>query len=179
MIEEKWKYKVPVTEKCGYSEIVCVLRGALSTGVIGRAYCCQPRGFHGGVEAQRRSLATQSGEWHSLVHFIITILSSRVDAVVMGCWCNGQLVIWAFTVILLLSSHWFNWNNSFCQIPAHYTSTASNIRNLPITPGLLYLTPSMSGDLLSYDVRWEDKIYYWKLNKYTKTSLYLIRTQAS
>ena len=25
------------------------------------------------------------------------------------------------------------------QIPAQYTSTASNIRNLPITPGLLYL----------------------------------------
>ena len=24
-------------------------------------------------------------------------------------------------------------------MPAHYTSTASNIRNLPITPGLLYL----------------------------------------
>ena len=30
----------------------------------------------------------------------------------------------------------------FSQIPARYTSTASNIRNLPITPGLLYITVS-------------------------------------
>ena len=57
----------------------------------------------------------------------------------MGSWFNGQLVVRAFTVILLLSSLWFIWNNSFCQIPACYTSTASNIRNLPITPGLLYI----------------------------------------
>ena len=28
----------------------------------------------------------------------------RVDAAVMGSWCNGQLVVWAFIVILLLSS---------------------------------------------------------------------------
>ena len=64
---------------------------------------------------------------------------NKVDAVVMGSWCNGQLVVWAFTFIanLLLSSLWFIWYNSFCQIPARYTSTASNIRNLPITPGLL------------------------------------------
>ena len=41
----------------------------------------------------------------------------------MGSWCNGQLV----------SLLWFIWNNSFCQIPARYTSNASNIRNLPIT----------------------------------------------
>ena len=61
----------------------------------------------------------------------------------MGCWCNGQLVVWAYIVILLLSSLWFIWNNSFCQIPACYTSTASNIRNLPITPGLLYLISSI------------------------------------
>ena len=53
----------------------------------------------------------------------------------MGSWCNGQLVVWAFIVILLFSSLWFIWNNSFCQIPARYTSTASNIWNLPITPG--------------------------------------------
>ena len=57
----------------------------------------------------------------------------------MGSWCNGQLVVWAFIVILLLSSLWFIWNNSFChQIPACYSSTASNIRNLPISTGLLY-----------------------------------------
>ena len=62
----------------------------------------------------------------------------RVDAVVMGSWCNGQLLVWAFIVILLLSSLWFIWNNSFCQILARDTSTASHIRNLPITPGLLY-----------------------------------------
>ena len=76
--------------------------------------------------------------WGWWRYHIITKLS-RVDAVVMGSWCNGQLVVWAFIVILLLSSLWFIWNNSFCQIPAHYTSTASNIRNLLITPGLLYL----------------------------------------
>ena len=29
--------------------------------------------------------------------------------------------------------------NSFCQKPARYTSTASDISNLPITPGLLYI----------------------------------------
>ena len=58
----------------------------------------------------------------------------RVDVVVMGSWCNGQRVVWAFIVILLLSSLWFIWNNSFCQIPARYTRTASNIRNLPINP---------------------------------------------
>ena len=62
-----------------------------------------------------------------------------VDAVVIGSWCNGQLVVWAFIVILLLSPLWFIWNNSFCQIPARYTSTASNIRNLPINPGVLYI----------------------------------------
>ena len=66
------------------------------------------------------------------------IIIIRVDAVVMGCWCNGQLVVWAFIVILLLSSLWFIWNNSFCQIPARYTSTASNIRNLPIALPLDY-----------------------------------------
>ena len=32
-----------------------------------------------------------------------------------------------------------NSGHCFCQMPACYTSTASNIRNLPITPGLLYL----------------------------------------
>ena len=58
----------------------------------------------------------------------------------MGSWCNGQLVVWAYIMILLLSSLSFIWNNSFCQIPARYNSTASNIRNLPITPGLLYIT---------------------------------------
>ena len=55
----------------------------------------------------------------------------------MGSWWYGHL---SFIVILLLSSLWFIWNNSFCQILAHarYTSTASNVRNLPIIPGLLY-----------------------------------------
>ena len=48
----------------------------------------------------------------------------RVDAVVMGSWCNGQVVVWAFIVILLLSSLLFILINSFCQIPARYTSTA-------------------------------------------------------
>ena len=43
-----------------------------------------------------------------------------------------------YIVILLLSSLWFIWNNSFCQIPARYTSTAGNNRYLPITPGLLW-----------------------------------------
>ena len=49
----------------------------------------------------------------------------------MGSLCNGQLVVWAFIVILQLSSLWFIWNNSFCQIPARYTSTASNINQKP------------------------------------------------
>ena len=66
----------------------------------------------------------------------------RVDAVVMDRWCNWPLVVWAFRVILLLSSLWFIWNNYICQIPASYTSMASNIRNWPITPGLLYLHPA-------------------------------------
>ena len=57
----------------------------------------------------------------------------------MNRWCNWLLVVWLFVVILLLSSLWFIWNNSFCQIPARYNSTASNIRDLPITPGLLYI----------------------------------------
>ena len=56
---------------------------------------------------------------------------TRVDAVVMGSWWNGQLVVRAFIVILLLSSLWFIWNNSFCQIPARYTSTASNPAHYP------------------------------------------------
>ena len=69
----------------------------------------------------------------------MTEILIRVDAVVMGIWCNGQLLVLAFIVILLLSSLWFIWNNSFCQIPVCYTCTASNFRNLPITPGLLYI----------------------------------------
>ena len=51
----------------------------------------------------------------------------------MGSSCNGQLGVWAFIVILLLSSLWFIWNNCICKIPAHYVSTPSNIRKLPIT----------------------------------------------
>ena len=57
-------------------------------------------------------------------HYLLLLILFRVDAVVMGSWCNGQLVVWAFIMILLLSSLWFIWNNSFCQMPAHYTSTA-------------------------------------------------------
>ena len=41
--------------------------------------------------------------------------------------------------ILLLSSLWFLWNNCIYVISASYTSMASNIRNRPITPGLLYI----------------------------------------
>ena len=42
-------------------------------------------------------------------------------------------------VILLLSSLWFIWNNCICQIPSSNTSMASNIRNCPIIPPILYL----------------------------------------
>ena len=69
----------------------------------------------------------------------------RVDAVVMDRWCNWPLVVWAFRVILLLSSLWFIWNNYICQIPASYTSMASNTRNWPITPGLLYVFEGGTG----------------------------------
>ena len=57
----------------------------------------------------------------------------------MGHWCNWPLVVWAFIAIFLLSSLWFMWNNCVWQLPASYTSTASNIRKRPITPGLLYI----------------------------------------
>ena len=50
----------------------------------------------------------------------------------MGCSCNRQRVVWAFIVIVLLSSLWFIWNNCICKIPAHFMSTASNIRKLPL-----------------------------------------------
>ena len=51
----------------------------------------------------------------------------------MGHWCNWPLVVWAFIAIFLLSSLWFMWNNCVWQLPASYTSTASNIRKRPIT----------------------------------------------
>ena len=60
----------------------------------------------------------------------------------MGCSCNGQLVVWVFIVILLLSSLWFIWNNCICKILAHFMSTASNIIKLPITDGVLYYSPA-------------------------------------
>ena len=52
----------------------------------------------------------------------------------MGSWCNGQLVVWAFILILLHSSLWFIWNNCICQLPTSYISTASYINKRPITP---------------------------------------------
>ena len=48
----------------------------------------------------------------------------------MDRWCNWLGVVWAFIVNFLLSSHYI------CQIPASYTSPASNISKRPITPGL-------------------------------------------
>ena len=83
---------------------------------------------------------------HSGCHCIgpnhIQIVNYRVDAVLMDRWCNWLLVVRAFIVILLLSSLWFIWNNCICHIPS-MARLASNIRKLPITPGILYINHSI------------------------------------
>ena len=76
------------------------------------------------------------GWWGMFYGFVCPYFQSshsRVDVVIMGSWWYRHLYWFHYFL------HFFIWNISFCQIPAHYTSTASNIRNLPITPGLLYI----------------------------------------
>ena len=74
----------------------------LNTGVLptstGFNMASTPRGypFYDPISFQRQS---QVGSCN--IQYVILY---RVDAVVMGSLCNGQLVIWAFIVILLLSS---------------------------------------------------------------------------
>ena len=104
----------------------------------------------------------------------------RVDAVVMNCWCNWQLVVWAF-IVILLSSLLFIWNNCVCQLPASYTSTASNISNRSITPGLLYyvyfsMFLSISFDLLvamqpQSEVNWYNVILFHTYKRWLNSNM--------
>ena len=71
---------------------------------------------------------------NTLQHYI------RVDAVVMGGWCNGQLVVWAF---ILLIYYFLHFDLSKIIAFARYlpVTPALPVRNLSITPGLLYINP--------------------------------------
>ena len=65
----------------------------------------------------------------------------------MGSWWYGHFQWFYYFLHFDLSEII---NNSFCQMPARYTSTASNIKNLPITPGLLYFIVKTRGKTFIY-----------------------------